>query len=108
MMKWKASMKKWNRQIVKTVSPIFYFGTGHLFCIPGPTAGIIGCRIDGTPYKELDTYTEWSKYLYIPWVYMLETDLNNTEHKLELRISKEKNSDSIGSECQIRYFVVNR
>ena len=79
-----------------------------IFCTPGPTAGIIEYRVDGAPYKKLDTYTEWSKYLYIPWVYMLETDLNNTEHKLELRISKEKNSDSIGTECQIRYFVVNR
>ena len=79
-----------------------------IFCTPGPTAGIIEYSIDGAPFKKLDTFTEWSKYLYIPWVYMLETELNDTNHKLVLRISKEKNPDSLGTECQIRNFVVNR
>ncbi|MDE5677890.1 MAG: prolyl oligopeptidase family serine peptidase [Phocaeicola sp.] len=79
-----------------------------IFCTPGPTAGIIEYSVDGAPFKRLDTYTEWSQYLYIPWVYMLETDLENTDHRLVLRISKEKNPESKGTECQIRNFVVNR
>lgn len=79
-----------------------------IFCTPGPTAGMVEYSVDGAPFKRLDTYTEWSKYLYIPWVYMLETELENTEHQLVLRISKEKNPESKGTECQIRNFVVNR
>lgn len=79
-----------------------------IFCTPGPTAGILEYSIDGAPFKKLDTFTQWSKYLYIPWVYMFETELDDTTHKLVLRISKDKNPDSIGTECQIRNFVVNR
>ena len=56
----------------------------------------------------MDTFTSWSRYLYIPWVYMLETELKAGKHRLVLRISKEKNPASEGHECQIRNFVVNK
>lgn len=78
-----------------------------LFCTPGPSACVLEYSIDGKPYKKLDTYTQWSAHLYIPWVYMLETELPDTKHKLVLRISKEKNDASKGHELQIRNFVVN-
>lgn len=79
-----------------------------IFCTPGPYACILEYSIDGAPFKQLDTFTEWSRHLYIPWVYMLETELENTSHKLVLRVSKEKNPNSLGTECQIRNFVVNK
>ena len=78
-----------------------------LFCTPGPSACVLEYSVDGKPYKKLDTYTQWSANLYIPWVYMLETELPDTKHKLVLRISKEKNDASKGHELQIRNFVVN-
>lgn len=78
-----------------------------IFCVSGPSAGILEYSVDGAPFKELDTFTQWSHNLYIPWVYMLETELEDTDHKLVLRISKKKNSASQGTECQIRNFVVN-
>lgn len=79
-----------------------------IFSTPGPTAGIIEYSVDGAPFKSLDTFTQWSKGLYIPWVYMLETELKDTTHKLVIRISKNKNPNSLGTECQIRNFVVNK
>ncbi len=79
-----------------------------IFCVCGPSAGIIEYSIDGAPYKKLDTFTKWSKDLYIPWVYMLETELVSGDHTLTLRMAKEKNKDSSGYELQIRNFVVNR
>lgn len=79
-----------------------------IFCTPGPAAGIIEYSVDGSPFKQLDTFTQWSQWLYIPWVYMLETELEDTTHKLVIRISKQKNTYSLGTECQIRNFVVNR
>ncbi len=79
-----------------------------LFCVAGPAAGIIEYSIDGAPFKKVDIYTEWSSWLYIPWLYTLETELENKAHKLVLRISKDKNPQSLGNECQIRNFVVNR
>lgn len=78
-----------------------------IFCVSGLSAGILEYSVDGAPFKELDTFTEWSHNLYIPWVYMLETELKDTDHKLVLRISKKKNPASQGTECQIRNFVVN-
>ncbi len=78
-----------------------------IFCVSGPSAGILEYSVDGAPFKELDTFTQWSHNLYIPWVYMLETELEDTDHKLVLRISKKKNPASMGTECQIRNFVVN-
>lgn len=78
-----------------------------IFCVNGPSAGILEYSIDGAPFKELDTFTEWSPNLYIPWVYMLETELEASSHRLVLRISKKKHRESRGTECQIRNFVVN-
>ncbi|MBP1539946.1 MAG: SGNH/GDSL hydrolase family protein [Prevotella sp.] len=77
-------------------------------CVAGPYAGILEYSIDGKPFKRLDTYTHWSGYLYIPWVYMLETELTPTRHRLTLRMAKDKNEVSLGNECQIRNFVVNK
>jgi lysophospholipase L1-like esterase/pimeloyl-ACP methyl ester carboxylesterase len=79
-----------------------------IFCVAGPSAGILEYSIDGAPFKQLDTFTEWSHYLYIPWVYMFETELKDTHHQLVLRISAKKNAQSSGTECQIRNFVVNK
>lgn len=73
-----------------------------IFCVAGPRAGIVEYSVDGTPYKRLNTYTVWSKDVYLPWVYMLEDELNEGEHTLRLRIADGKNA-----ECQIRNFVVN-
>ena len=63
--------------------------------------------VDGAPFKRLDTYTRWSKGIYLPWLYVLENELKDGEHRLVLRISKDKNKDSAGYECCIRNFVVN-
>lgn len=52
----------------------------------------------------LDTYTEWSSWLYLPWVYMFETELENKPHRLRLRVAK---GDANRTECIIRNFVVN-
>lgn len=79
-----------------------------IFCVCGPEAGILEYSVDNAPFKKLDTYTAWSSALYIPWVYMLETELKDTEHTLRLRISSDKNPRSLGTECQIRNFVVNK
>lgn len=78
-----------------------------IFCVAGPQAGILEYSVDGGPYKKLDTYTEWSAHLYIPWVYILETELEDKPHTLNLRISKDRNALSKGTQCVIRNFVVN-
>ena len=80
-----------------------------LFCVCGPFSGTLEYSVDNAPYKKLDTYTEWSKNLYIPWAYVLEAELDpEREHKLTVRISKEKNKNSKGHECVIRNILINQ
>lgn len=74
-----------------------------IFCVAGPQACVLEYSVDGAPFKQLDTFTEWSSGLYLPWVYIFETELAPTRHVLRLRVAKgEKTS------CQIRNFVVNK
>lgn len=69
----------------------------------GPDAAVLEYRIDGGKWKKMDTYTEWSPYLYIPWVYVFDRDLDSGKHLLKLRIAKGERSG-----CIIKSFVVNK
>ena len=74
-----------------------------IFCVCGPKAGILEYSIDGGKAQQLDMYTPWSSYLYLPWLYTFATELEDGHHTLTLKLKKGK-----GEECQIRNFVVNR
>ena len=78
-----------------------------IFCVSGPAAGILEYSIYGATFKKLDTFTAWSGGLYIPWVYMFDTELPKGKHRLMLRMSKDHHLQSKGTACQIRQFVVN-
>ncbi|MCS2420376.1 GDSL-type esterase/lipase family protein [Bacteroides fragilis] len=78
-----------------------------IFCVSGPVAGILEYSIDGATFKKLDTFTAWSGGLYIPWVYIFDTELPKGKHRLMLRMSKDHHPQSKGTACQIRQFVVN-
>jgi len=85
-----------------------------LFMVAGPEAGIMEYRVDKGEWKRLDPYTQWSRRLYIPWTYMLETELAPGAHELQLRVvdgGVTKVSDDLTvrrTACHIRNFVVNR
>ena len=73
----------------------------------GPDAGILEYSVDGGPLKTSDQFTQWSNQLHLPWLIMLEDELKDGNHQLVLRISKNKNTKSIGNVCRIQQFVVN-
>ncbi|WP_299580451.1 GDSL-type esterase/lipase family protein [uncultured Sunxiuqinia sp.] len=70
----------------------------------GPDAGIIEYRIDGGSWQQLDLFTRWSAHLHLPWYYTLATGLEHGKHVLRIRVSAEKNKQSTGNACRIRYF----
>lgn len=74
-----------------------------IFCVAGPDAAVISYRIDRGEWQSLDTYTEWSDGLYIPWVYMLGEGLPDGPHSLEFKVPTEGQRRG----CVIRNFVVN-
>lgn len=74
----------------------------------GPDAGMVEYRIDRGAWKKKDLYTKWSASLNLPWFINLATGLTKGKHVLELRISSDRNEQSSGNACLIRYFLVNR
>lgn len=75
--------------------------------VSGPDAGIIEFSIDGAGFKKLDLYTQWSSWIHLPWYLLLGSGLTDKEHRLELRVSGDKNPKSKGNACRIVHFLVN-
>ena len=75
---------------------IGYFG------VCGPDAGIMSYNIDGQDYKDINTYTQWSNSLYIPWLYVMADNLSAGKHILKVKMKK----GTGGSACHIRNFAV--
>ncbi|QGY42577.1 hypothetical protein GM418_02590 [Maribellus comscasis] len=73
----------------------------------GPDAGIIEYSVDNHPWKKQDLFTEWSNSLHLPWYFTLESELKDRSHTLQIRVSKDKNSESLGNVCRLRYFFFN-
>lgn len=79
-----------------------------LFMACGPKSCILEYTIDGKTYPALDTFTAWSKRLYLPWLHVLAAELDpSKEHELVLKVSSKSNKNSKGTECVIRNIVVN-
>lgn len=74
----------------------------------GQDAGIIEFRIDKNNWQKINLFTPWSMNLHLPWYYTLASGLSTKEHKLDIRISEEKDLQSQGQACRIRYFFVNK
>lgn len=94
-------------KINKKLSFDFVGNAIGIFCVAGPSAGIIKYRIDKQEWRELDTFTKWSNALYIPWLYILADGLSNSTHKIEMYMIDSHNPLSNGNTIQIRQFVVN-
>lgn len=73
-----------------------------LFCVSGPQSAKVEYRIDNGPLQSTNTYTQWSGSLYLPFIYMLDTNLSEGKHKLQLRIASGEHTG-----LRICYFAVN-
>ena len=83
-------------------------GSAVGICIAsGPDAGIIEYSIDGQDYQSIDLFTQWSGGLHLPWYIMLNDELKNKKHTLQIRMSSENNKKSKGHACRILHFLVN-
>jgi sialidase-1 len=86
-----------------------FTGNAVGICITsGPDAGIIEYRVDNKPFKRADLFTIWSKNLHLPWYLVLDDQLQNGKHTLQIRITAEKNPESTGHACRIMHFLVNK
>jgi hypothetical protein len=78
-----------------------------IFHVAGPDAGVIEYSVDGKPFRRKDLFTLWSAELYIPWVTLLESELDEGKHVLVIRTAEVHNPASKGTACRIFYFTVN-
>lgn len=74
----------------------------------GPDAGIIEYRIDKGDWQKLNLFTNWSRSFHLPWYYTLASGLANKKHDLELKIFNDKDENSMGNACRIRYVYLNK
>jgi sialidase-1 len=73
----------------------------------GYDAGIIEYRIDKAKWQKLDLFNQWSLQLHLPCFHTFAYGLKQGKHRLEIRVLPEKNIQSKGIACRIRYFYVN-
>jgi len=78
-----------------------------LMVAAGPDAGMIEFSIDGGETRTIDLFTQWSSQLYLPWYYTLAAELGPGPHVLNVKISTDNNSNSLGTSCIIKSFYVN-
>ena len=78
-----------------------------IFVAAGPDAGVIEYRIDKRDWKKQDLFTQWSGGLHIPWLHVLNAELPDAEHVLELRVAQANNKKSKGHACRIVHLTVN-
>ncbi len=90
-----------------TLQMKFIGNTVGIAVAAGQDAGIIEYRIDKGKWQKLNLFTRWSKHLHLPWYYTLGSGLAQKKHKLEIRNTNDKNKQSSGNACRIRYFFVN-
>jgi hypothetical protein len=56
-----------------------------LFLAAGRDTGVMEYSTDGAPFRELDTWTNWSNQLYLPWPVILESGLKPGKHTITIR-----------------------
>ena len=78
-----------------------------IFVIAGPDVGGLQYQIDTGPIRSLDQFTRWSHLLHLPWVYMLDAELEPGKHTLTLSTAHWHHPKSKGNACRIVNFVVN-
>jgi sialidase-1 len=75
--------------------------------LSGADAGMVTYSIDNGAPRTIDLYTEWSSMLHLPWYVLLDGNLADKSHILELKIAGSKNANSKGTACRIVTFFKN-
>lgn len=73
-----------------------------LLIASGPNTGVIEVSCDGEPLRRLDTRTQWSNDLYLPWAIILADGLQDGPHSAHIRLGEDCNpKDATLVICQI-------
>lgn len=87
----------------------FFFSGRYvgIFDIMGPDSGAFEYSIDGTPWRKIARFDQWSTGYYRPNSFLLADNLSPFEgHVLKLRAIEDVPADSKGNKIRIGYFLV--
>jgi sialidase-1 len=73
----------------------------------GPDAGIIEVSIDGGARRKIDTFTQWSHALYLPWAIMIGEGLKNGHHVAHVQLDANHNPGSAGTALYVFQLLLN-
>lgn len=73
----------------------------------GPDTGIIEVSIDAGAPRRIDTFTQWSGGLYLPWAIMLGDGLKQGHHTANVKITPEHNPKSKGTALYVFQILLN-
>jgi sialidase-1 len=73
----------------------------------GPDSGMLEVSCDGSPFTQIDTFTKWSRELYLPWVVILAENLQPGRHVVRVRLAKEHNPKSKGTALYVFQLLLN-
>ena len=76
-----------------------------LLVVAGPDAGVVEVRIDGGPARQVNLFTRWSRGLHLPFSTMLDADLDDGPHILELTIARGADEWSRGHAVRVAAFL---
>lgn len=83
-------------------------GTGvGLFITSGPDAGHIEFSIDGSPYRTVETFTQWSSSLHLPWAVILDDGLSAGQHVVKVRIGDGHDARGTGTALRVFHLLLN-
>ena len=73
----------------------------------GPDTGIVEVSIDGAASHRIDTFTQWSRHLYLPWAIMLGDGLKQGHHRVNVKMAADHNSESTGTALYVFQLLLN-
>jgi lysophospholipase L1-like esterase len=73
----------------------------------GPDTGIVEVSIDGAASRRIDTFTQWSRHLYLPWAIMLGDGLKQGHHTVNVKMTADHNSESTGTALYVFQLLLN-
>lgn len=83
-------------------------GTGAgLFITSGPDAGRIAFTIDGGAERTIDTFTQWSPRLHLPWAVILDDGLAPGTHTVRVRIAPDHDAQGTGTALRVFHLLLN-
>jgi hypothetical protein len=73
----------------------------------GPDSGIVEVSIDGGVPRRIDTFTPWSRGLYLPWAIMLGDGLERGHHTVNVKMAADHNPGSTGTALYVFQLLLN-